>query len=214
MSTTARKQREKQQRITLILDAAERVFFADGGAAATMEAVAQEAELSKGLLYFYFKDKEDLYNALSQRGLQILHRLLTEAVARVQPAPGIDQLEAIGHAYWDFFQRYPNAFEAVAHYEQYVPSANNPAAYAEASETEATHVLTLITATVRAGIADGSIRAELDATQTAVIAWAQLNGVLQTAHIKRLFLKAHCNLEPDQIVLPALALIRRAIGTG
>ncbi len=210
MGTKERKQREKQQRITLILDAAERVFFAEGGAAATMGAVAEAAELSKGLLYFYFKDKEDLYNALSQRGLRILHGLLLEAVA--QPAEGIDQLEAIGHAYWDFFRRYPNAFEAVAHYENYVPSANDPAAYAVASETEATKVLDLITETVRTGIADGSIRAELNPAQTAIIAWAQLHGVLQTVHTKRLFLKAHANLDPDHIIRPAIALIRRAIG--
>ena len=211
MGTAERKQREKQQRITLILDAAERVFFAEGGETATMSAVADAAELSKGLLYFYFKDKEDLYNALSQRGLHILNSLLTEAV---EPnASGIDQLEAIGLAYWDFFRKHPNAFEAVAHYETYVPSANDPAAYAVASETEATRILNLITQTVRTGIADGSIRPDLDPVQTAVIAWAQLHGVLQTAHIKRHFLKAHCHLEPEQIIRPALALIRRAIGT-
>lgn len=44
-----------------ILTAAERVFDAFGYAATTMDAVAAEAQLSKGSLYNYFQNKEDLF---------------------------------------------------------------------------------------------------------------------------------------------------------
>ena len=44
-----------------ILAAAQGVFDAHGYAATTMDAVAAEAQLSKGSLYNYFKSKEDLF---------------------------------------------------------------------------------------------------------------------------------------------------------
>ena len=63
-----RRERYRKQVRKDILDAAERVF-ASQGYGARMEAVAQEAGLSTGSLYNYFKNKEDLYYRLiSEKG--------------------------------------------------------------------------------------------------------------------------------------------------
>jgi AcrR family transcriptional regulator len=48
----------------LILDAALKLFAKKGYHAGTMAKVAQEAGVSKGLIYNYFKNKKDLLNAL------------------------------------------------------------------------------------------------------------------------------------------------------
>ena len=61
MGITERKEREKLQRREDILNAAERVFFSKGHKNSTMDDVAEEAELSKGTLYLYFKSKEGFY---------------------------------------------------------------------------------------------------------------------------------------------------------
>ncbi|MCL2700145.1 MAG: TetR/AcrR family transcriptional regulator [Phycisphaerae bacterium] len=47
-----------------ILDAAKKVFEAHGFAAATMEAVAEEARIAKGSIYNYFKSKHELFRAV------------------------------------------------------------------------------------------------------------------------------------------------------
>lgn len=44
-----------------ILNAAEKVFAADGYAAATVDAVAEEAGIAKGSIYNYFPSKHDLF---------------------------------------------------------------------------------------------------------------------------------------------------------
>jgi TetR/AcrR family transcriptional regulator len=46
-----------------ILDAAVRQFSANGLAGARTEQIAEEAGVNKALLYYYFKGKEDLYDA-------------------------------------------------------------------------------------------------------------------------------------------------------
>src|SRR5579885_735638 len=50
-----------------ILDAALRVFARSGFHEARMDDIVQEAGLSKGALYWYFKSKEDIITAISQR---------------------------------------------------------------------------------------------------------------------------------------------------
>ncbi|MBS3754377.1 MAG: helix-turn-helix transcriptional regulator [Desulfobacterales bacterium] len=55
-----RRQREREQRYQTILAAAERLFAAEGYQKASMEQIADAAEVSVGAVYFYFKNKEDL----------------------------------------------------------------------------------------------------------------------------------------------------------
>ena len=57
----------------LIVDAAERVFSVVGFKNAKMENIATEAGITKVTLYSYFQSKENLYLALTYRGLQLLN---------------------------------------------------------------------------------------------------------------------------------------------
>ena len=56
----SRREREKLAHRHEILDAATRVFAQKGYFNATLDEVAQEAEFSKGTMYLYFSNKEDL----------------------------------------------------------------------------------------------------------------------------------------------------------
>lgn len=60
MAVHHRKERERLARRKLILNAAIQVFSSKGFHQATMDDVAQKAELGKGTLYYYFKSKEEI----------------------------------------------------------------------------------------------------------------------------------------------------------
>ena len=70
MGVVERREREKNIRRKQILEAAEKVFAAKGFAGATMEDIAQQAELSPATFYLYFKNKEELYTHLNLRILR------------------------------------------------------------------------------------------------------------------------------------------------
>ena len=70
MGIHERKEREKERRRQQIMIAAKRVFSIKGFGRATMEDIANEAELSPGTLYLYFKRKDDLCASLSLRVLE------------------------------------------------------------------------------------------------------------------------------------------------
>jgi TetR/AcrR family transcriptional regulator len=67
-----------------ILIAAERVFAREGLAGARTDAIAAEAGVNKALLYYYFKSKEALYDAVVEEHLRDFNRI---ALAILQ-APG------------------------------------------------------------------------------------------------------------------------------
>ncbi len=50
-----------------ILDAAEQVFHANGVSGTSLEEVARVADLTRGAIYWHFKNKGDLFDAMAQR---------------------------------------------------------------------------------------------------------------------------------------------------
>ncbi len=92
MGIAERRKREKEQRKVDIIDAAESVFFSKGWQTATMDDVADAAELSKATLYLYFKNKEELYAAILLRGSEMLYDMFISAVEN--NTTGIDQTSA------------------------------------------------------------------------------------------------------------------------
>lgn len=78
--TQKRKQREKEARREEILDAAAIIFSRKGYAATTLDQIAAEAELAKGTLYNYYKDKQHLVMSLVVRGNNHIKDSLQESI--------------------------------------------------------------------------------------------------------------------------------------
>jgi AcrR family transcriptional regulator len=72
MGIEERKKREKEHRRQQIMIAAKKLFASKGFTRATVEDIAKEAELSPGTLYLYFKNKDELFAALSIKILKYL----------------------------------------------------------------------------------------------------------------------------------------------
>ena len=85
MGTAERKAREKLVRHQQILDAAYEVFNQVGFFAATMDQIAERAEIAKGTIYIYFKSKEEVYFSLLLNGQDILIGMLTDMKKRPLP---------------------------------------------------------------------------------------------------------------------------------
>jgi len=70
MGTAERREREKAERKMLIQKCALEVFAKFGYEGATVDKIADKAELSKGAIYLYFKDKDELFSSLIQNGIE------------------------------------------------------------------------------------------------------------------------------------------------
>jgi AcrR family transcriptional regulator len=86
MGIQERKKREKEKRRQQILSAAKSLFAKRGFHQTTMEEIANEAELSPGTLYLYFKSKDELFAELSLNIIRYLIMRLENLLAEEDAA--------------------------------------------------------------------------------------------------------------------------------
>jgi len=88
-----------------ILDAAEEIFARDGYDAARMEDIASAVGIQRAGLFYYFKDKSALYQAMLDT---VLSELLAKMTAELdQELPLLEQVENCAVAWVDFVWRRP-----------------------------------------------------------------------------------------------------------
>jgi AcrR family transcriptional regulator len=210
MSTGARRREEKAQRRTAIIDAAEAVFERDGPAQATIRAIAEEARLSRGLLYVYFDDQDDLMLAVTARGFTALHARLTEAVARYDR--GLTQLRALGDAYVAFAHAHPLYFDLLARFEVRDVAPSQAEGYEAHCAVAAHEVLQLMAEVIERGMDDGSIRDDLGAPlATAISLWGFTHGLIQVLHKRATMIESAYRLDRGYVFTHAFDLLDRAL---
>jgi AcrR family transcriptional regulator len=186
----ARRLEEKERRRSDILDAAQRVAGEAGIEGLTMEQVAREARLSRGLLYIYFRDRTDLHLGLCERALTMLHELFV--VAGTKNPRGVDKLTAMGRAYVDFSRDEPVYFEALARFQASDASADEADGNLPACLAAGARVHELMTAALEAGMRDDSISKTVGEPNTVAISlWALMHGAIQIARMKGAVLAQH-----------------------
>jgi TetR/AcrR family transcriptional repressor of mexJK operon len=86
MAVAAFHNKRDQAREAIILDVARDCFLAEGYAATSMSTIAARLGGSKGTLYNYFKNKEDLFAAMMQRECGVIQdALFAHDAAAAQP---------------------------------------------------------------------------------------------------------------------------------
>jgi AcrR family transcriptional regulator len=213
MGITERRQREKQQRRSAIIDAAEAVFFSKGVETATMDDVAEEAELSKGTLYLYFKSKEDLYLAITKRGLEILTEMLKTSARRQKR--GIDRVHSIEKAYTKFAKKHHDYFLALVYYNAQPNDISEDNPNALPCEEQRERILAVCAEAIQQGIQDGSIRSNIEPMKASVILWGQMTGILQLSSSKGKFLEKNISKSGfktlDELVEYSFSLTRHSL---
>jgi len=154
------------------------VFFEDGFHQATVEAVAERAEVSKGTVYLYFESKETILAHLLLEGLRELVQELEEAYAAEESLLADERLRRLGWAYFRFFQQEPRYFHFLmamdrGRFQEVVA----PVIYQRALETSV-EGLDWVVRAVEQGVEEGAF-GDCDARRAAATLWATLNGVLE-----------------------------------
>src|SRR2546423_14811314 len=96
-----------------ILAAAAQLFATHRFHEARMEDIAALAEVGKGTLYRYFKDKEELYLALLEQAAAGMEACLARVMEN--EAGPREQLVAVVAAIFDYFESHPHLFDLIQH---------------------------------------------------------------------------------------------------
>ena len=96
------------ERRAQLLDAARRVFGTSGFHSVSMDDVAERAGVTKPILYDHFSSKKDLYLALLDADLAVLHDMVKEALD--SPQGNRARIKASFQAYFDFVDEQADGF--------------------------------------------------------------------------------------------------------
>lgn len=109
MGIQERRLREKEERYATIRRAAMQIFANQGLQEATMDEIAQAAQLSKGAIYYYFPSKESLTEDLIRSNLSFFFEDLCDESARSLLELG----EGVVSRFLECFAASPEAFKVL-----------------------------------------------------------------------------------------------------
>ncbi len=176
MGIRERKEREKERRRQQIMVAAKKVFTDKGFNKATMDDIANEAELSPGTIYLYFKNKEELYASLSLRILQYL-QIRVEHVLNTPDLKPEQKLDAMMNAMYDVYEFDPLVIINMFHLQSSETLKNlSPELLSEIKELSAKSIEGLATI-FEEGIKEG-VFVDKHPVALSDIFWALFSGVV------------------------------------
>ena len=174
MGVKERREREKEEVRTKILDAARELFATEGYESVTMRKVAERIEYSPTAIYLHFADKDALLRELCETDFLSLAKQF-QRIAKVEDP--LERLRRIGLAYTEYAVDFPNHYRLmfmtphprVEHDPAYLATKGNPEEDAYA----------FLVATVKEAIERKRLLPGLkDAELVAQIVWAGVHGVV------------------------------------
>jgi AcrR family transcriptional regulator len=174
MGVKERREREREEVRTKILDAARELFATEGYDSVTMRKVAEKVEYSPTAIYLHFADKDALLRELCEVDFLTLAKQF-QRIAKVEDP--VERLRRIGLAYTEFAIDHPNHYRMMfmtphPRYEA------NPEHLARRGNPEEDAYAFLV-ATVKEAIEKKRLLPSLkDAELVAQIVWAGVHGVI------------------------------------
>lgn len=174
----ARKTKEEAEVTrTRILDAAERIFRDKGVAHASLERIARAARVTRGAVYWHFRDKGELFEAMMQR-VALPAQAMME---RAEKAGAVDPLQALRRSACEVLLRaardaqVKRVFEISFHRCEYVGDAKSIQDRQIANHGEC---LGQIESAIRDCVEQGLLPKSVDPRLAAIGAMAYVSGIL------------------------------------
>ncbi|MDY6855751.1 MAG: TetR/AcrR family transcriptional regulator [Thermodesulfobacteriota bacterium] len=176
MGIPERKERERRKRKKDILEAAKNVFSNKGYMNATIEEIAQEAELSTGTIYLYFSGKEELYVSLILESYDILisevNKVLGEDIDKGEI------LVKIARTYYRFCKNYPDHYRVLNFIVNEHFNLKLASELIEKIGEKTDMIFKMVSGVIKTGIQEGIFK-PVNALDITSLFWSNLHGIIQ-----------------------------------
>ena len=162
--------------------AAEKVFFSRGFDLATMDDIAEKAELSKGTLYLYFKSKEDLHLAVARKSIRLLKAVTLQSTKGEGNA--LEKLGRMGRACIAFSRTNPDRMKAIMTLEELKPQVLNVSASDVVEMIYKESTVGTVVEVVEQGVRENLIRSDIPSLLVAHTLWMTVLSVVRFVTMK------------------------------
>lgn len=154
-----------------ILDAAEGLLVETGNEeAVSIRAIAERVGVSPPSIYLHFPDKETLLFAVCERQFEVFDECLEAAAAGIDDP--VEAIVAKGEAYVRFGIERPEPYRIM-----FMGRATTEDRHRESIEQSGLGAFGHLVASVQRAIDAGRLRADLDATESAIFLWTGMHGI-------------------------------------
>jgi TetR/AcrR family transcriptional regulator len=184
MGVKERREREREQRKSNILDTARTLLLEKGLDATSINQIAKLSEMSVGSIYFYYKNKEELFAELQVEGLKLLHEVICQAVdGELTPE---EKIRSIARAYLRFSEDHNNYFDII-NYFLTSPETIFPPDLKDKIDSHGNTSIFTLTAALQEGIDRGYFKT-VDPRRQAIILWGTFHGMIQLKKLQKTIL--------------------------
>jgi AcrR family transcriptional regulator len=183
MTIHERQSRDRERRRQQIIAASKRVFLSKGASRVTIKDIADEAELSPGTLYIYFKNKDELYASLSIRILKHLN-LRLQRVRENKELPYDQKINSVKQAFCEVYEIDPPMLINLYHLQSSETLENISAELFDEIMSLSRQCLKTLSKIFAKGIQAGSY-VSVDPRRTALILWSMFSGLVVWEESKR-----------------------------
>jgi AcrR family transcriptional regulator len=154
-----------------ILEAAERIFVADGYEGATIRKIADEVGVSSTALYMHFRDKDEILHEICLAAMQALLQQNSQIAA--MPTDAVTRVRLLLEAYVRMGLEHPNAYRLVYCANQRPGTSPTQLATAETARLCYERYVGVVTDIA----AEGRLRSS-DPNAAAQVLWAACHGLV------------------------------------
>ncbi len=185
MGQKERREREIRHRRAQILNAARALLFKEGFNRTSVNKISKKAELSIGSIYFYFKNKEEIFAELQREGLEILHASVLKETENTEDSA--EKLRRAAIAYYSFSRNHRDYFDVINYFLSspqvfFSEDVNRTIDYKGSS------ILSFISRIVEEGV-EKKVFTENRPGSFAVFFWASLHGLIQIQKLRGTFVE-------------------------
>ena len=175
MGLKERRKREKEARRNQILDAARSLLFEKGLNATSINQIAKQAELGVGTIYFYYKNKQEIFADLQEEGLELLFARILKVSNRDLPAD--EKLRKIGLQYIRFSEESRDYYDII-NYFLASPKIFFASGLKSKVDRHGSRIIGLIVETINTGAHSGLFQSS-NPRRDAITFWGTLHGLIQ-----------------------------------
>ena len=197
-----RFQRRKEDRPAEITDAAMNAFAEKGFAATKVEDVAKRAGVSKGLLYLYFKTKEDLFKAVIRSFVSPKIDALTQTVEESE----LSAEAFLRGPFLDLAKTIPNSPARILARLMISEGPKHPDLIEWYWENVVSKALAALRTVIRRGVANGELRQSALDDFPYILAAPVVFSVLW-----KILFEQHDNLDTDRLIEEHLEIVLNTI---
>ena len=181
MGTKERRAQEKQLRLNQILDAARLLLFSNGIDNISISKIAKQAELGVGTIYFYFKNKDEIFIALQEEGLDLFYNDIA-AIDQMELS-ACQKLRQIAQTYYRFSRDHKDYLDIINMFLSsskafFEPDLKNKV------DMSGSKIFDLIESVILQGVATNRFQ-KIDAKKYAIMFFGSLHGLLQLKKLER-----------------------------